>query len=200
MEDKVRKKKRIRNPEQTREKLLKATVDLVAEKGIEALSMKEVAQKAEVSRSVAYLHFADRDDLLKAAKEWISARLQDGVKRFDENTTLFERVLYTTQLVLKNHEASRIMITDALSGGGLDLHDPLFQSVKERLTLLQSQGGLKPDFDLEILTYIHLGGSIASTLLLREHCKDQDMDELAERFARDWSRVLQGGMFNLPPA
>ena len=194
MDSKPAKKKRIRNPEITREKLLQATLDLVAEKGAEALSMKEAAIKADVSRSVAYLHFEDRDHLLKEARLWISEQLQDGVMRFDDHASLYERILYTTKLVLNNPAASKVMIADALAGGDLGLHDPLYQLVSNRLKLLQEAGRVSSDIDVEILTYIHLG-SIASTLLLWEQHKDGDLDELAERFAKQWSRILQDSMF-----
>lgn len=195
MDSKPRQKKRIRNPERTREKLLQATLDLVAEKGIEALSMKEAALKADVSRSVAYLHFDDREHLLKEARDWIASQLQQGVERSDEEGSLYERVLYTTKLVMKNPTASKVMVMDALAGGGLGLHDSLYQSVSSRLARLQKAGRVSKVIDVEILTYIHLG-SIASTLLLLEQHKDGDLDALAERFAQQWSRILQDSTFD----
>src|SRR3546814_6819334 len=55
-------KTRTRNPEQTRAKLLQATIDLLADKGADALSLKEAARIAKVSRGVAYQHFQDRSE------------------------------------------------------------------------------------------------------------------------------------------
>ena len=115
MSTESRRKLRIRNPIQTRRKLLQAAVDLVAAKGPEALSLKEAAQKANLSRGVAYQHFKDRDHLLREARSWISNRLQDGVTRFN-GASLHDRVIYTTKLVLDNPEASKLMIADALAG------------------------------------------------------------------------------------
>lgn len=186
-------KKRIRNPEKTREKILKATLDLVAEKGVEALSMKEAAIKADVSRSVAYLHFEDRDHLLREAKSWISAQLREGVEMFDDHASLYERILYTTKVVMKNPEASKVMVVDALGGGDLGLQDPLYKLVFNRLKKQQAEGKLDADIDVEILTYIHLG-SIASTLLLLAQHKRGSVDKLAERFADQWSKILGATM------
>ena len=196
MDSKTSGKKRIRNPRLTREKLLQATLDLVAEKGVEALSMKEAALRAEVSRSVAYLHFEDREHLLKEAKAWISEGLQQHVKRSGKDETLYERVLYTTKLIMKNPVASKVMMLDALAGGEFDLCDPLYSAVSERLNKIKAAGGLEHDVDVEIMSYIHLGGSIASALLLRDQHKGDDPDDLAERFAREWTRVLESGMFH----
>src|ERR1700753_2540273 len=99
------KKKRIRNPVETRAHLLRATVELVAEKGAAALSLKEAAHRAQVSRGVAYMHFEDREQLLNEAKTWISEGLQDGFKRFDRNASLHDRTFYSTKLVLSHPEA-----------------------------------------------------------------------------------------------
>ena len=137
------KKQRIRNPIQTRAKLLQATVDLVADKGPEALSLKEAAQKANLSRGVAYQHFKDRDHLLREAKSWISNRLQDGVTRFI-GASLHDRVVYTTKLVLDNPEASKLMIADALAGRDLDPHHPLYKLVMKLLRQLIASGEASP--------------------------------------------------------
>ena len=187
------KKKRIRNPVQTRAKLLRATIELVNEKGPDALSLKEAARRANVSRGVAYLHFDDRDDLLDEAKEWISKRLQEGVKRLD-GASMHDRTLYTTKLVLENPEASKLMIAAALSGEELDPSDPLHKLVSKMLKELKLSGRARPDFDLEIMTYI-MFGSIAATIMLGAQHKGGDMDELAERFTKEWNRVLRESIF-----
>ena len=188
------KKQRIRDPVKNRQKLLQTAIDLIAEKGVEAVSLKEVAKRADLSRSVTYLHFKDRDHLIDEAKNWISRQLQDGVKNFDDSSVLFDRVFYTTKLVLQYPDISRVMMVDALMGGGLDLHHPLYKQVLKRLRKLQREGRVRKDADLGILTFIHLG-SIASTLLLGNQHGNYNVDKLTERFTREWCRVLEGDMF-----
>ena len=63
-----RKKQRIRNPVQTRSRLLQVTVDLVADKGSDALSLKEAARRANLSRGVAYQHLFRKDARRSTAK------------------------------------------------------------------------------------------------------------------------------------
>jgi AcrR family transcriptional regulator len=58
-----------------RRALLDASLDLVGERGIGALSLREVARKAGVSHSAPYHHFADRGNLLAAIAEESFARL-----------------------------------------------------------------------------------------------------------------------------
>ncbi len=187
-------KKRIRNPVETRAKLLQATIELVIEKGAAALSLKEAAIRADVSRGVAYLHFDDRDQLLKEAKTWISEGLQEGVKQFDRTATLHDRTFRTTKLVLSHPEASRLMITDAMAGTDLDQGHPLYKLVLNMLKELKASGKARADIDVEILTYITFG-SIASTIMLGAQRKGEDVDTLAERFANEWNRILEKGIF-----
>lgn len=188
------KKKRVRNPVQTRAKLLQATIELVTEKGAAALSLKEAARRANVSRGVAYLHFDDREQLLNEAKTWISEGLQDGVKRFDANASLHDRTFYTTKLVLDHPEASKLMITAAMGGADLDRQHPLFKLVSSMLKELKDTGRARADLDLEILTYIAFG-SIASTIMLGAQHRGEDINRLAERFTNEWNQILQGGIF-----
>jgi AcrR family transcriptional regulator len=188
-----RKKQRIRNPVQTRAKLLRATIDLVTDKGVDALSLKEAAKMANLSRGVAYQHFKDRDHLLREAKSWISSRLQDAVTQF-VGASLRDRVIYTTKLVLDNPEAAKLMIADALAGRALDPGHPLYELVLQMLKELTASGKARADMDLEIMTYIMLG-TIATTIMLGEQHKGKDLDALAERFANEWRHILHDGIF-----
>ncbi len=187
------KKHRNRNPAETRTKLLQATIDLVSDKGPEAVSLKEAAQKANLSRGVAYLHFKDRDHLLREANSWISNRLQESVKGL-KGASLHEHVLDTTKLVLENLEASKLMIVSAMTGKDLDANHPLFKLVKKMLREFIVDGEARGDIDVEIMTYIMLG-TISTIVMLGEQKKGADRDTLAGRFAIEWSRVLRRGIF-----
>ena len=185
---------RIRNPVETRAKLMQATMELVSEKGAAALSLKEAARRAKVSRGSAYLHFEDREQLLSEAKRWISEGLQDGVKRFENDASLQDRTFYTTKLVLDHPEASKLMITGAMGGADLDRQHPLYKMVLNMLRGFKESGQARPDLDVEVLTYI-MFGSIASTIMFGAQRKGDEVDWLAERFANEWSRILQEGIF-----
>ena len=85
-------------------------------------------------------------------------------------------------------------MVDALTQGDLDTQHPLFNVVAERLKGLQKQGVLRAGSDIEIRAYSHLG-AFASTLLFEKQHRGEDVDKLAERFAREWSRLLEHGMY-----
>jgi AcrR family transcriptional regulator len=187
-------KKRTRNPAITRTKLLRATMELVSQKGAAALSLKEAARVANVSRGVAYLHFEDRDQLLQEAKTWISERLQEGVRKFDSSASLHDRTVHTSKLVLDHPEASQLMITDVMEGKNLSRGHSLYKFVLTMLKDLKASGMARPDLDVEVATYI-MFGSIAATVMFGAQRKGEDADALAERFAKEWNRILQTGLF-----
>lgn len=195
------KKPRVRNPEQTRAKLLQATIDLLAEKGPDALSMKEAARLANVSRGVAYQHFADRDHLLREAKAWISDRLLESAKAIEPaliekniDRVLEESVNNVAKLVLHNREAARLLITEALAGKELDVDHPIYKMTVKGLEQLQTSGAARGDFDIEVLSFIMLG-SIATMIMLSHLPNASGTDGLAQRFTLEWTRLLREGMF-----
>ena len=199
-----RNKQRVRNPIQTRTKLLQATVDLVAEKGSEALSLKEAASRANLSRGVAYQHFKGRGHLLREAKSWISNRLADGVRQLERVAApLEERIGYGAKLLLNNREAAKLLLADQIAGKGFGTDHPLHKLVRRMLKDFKARGEAREDIDLEVLTYIMFGIN-AAILMLGEAGSGDDSDVLAERFAREWGRILSDGIFkgarHRPPA
>jgi AcrR family transcriptional regulator len=55
-----------RQTQRTRAALVKAFIELVLSEGFEKLTVEQIATRANVGRSTFYLHFAGRDDILKA--------------------------------------------------------------------------------------------------------------------------------------
>lgn len=65
--------------EDRRAALVHATALLLAEDGIEAVTMETVAVRAEVSRPLVYKHFANRDELLAEVYRQEAATLDDAI-------------------------------------------------------------------------------------------------------------------------
>jgi TetR/AcrR family transcriptional regulator, transcriptional repressor for nem operon len=53
----------------TRERIVQAATELVAERGVAGTSLDDVRERAHASKSQLYLYFRDRDDLLRAVAE-----------------------------------------------------------------------------------------------------------------------------------
>ena len=53
-----------RRSQRTRQALHDALFDLMAQKGYEAVSIKDIIERANVGRSTFYAHYANKDELL----------------------------------------------------------------------------------------------------------------------------------------
>jgi TetR/AcrR family transcriptional repressor of nem operon len=53
----------------TRERILQAASELIAERGVAGTSLDDVRERAHASKSQLYLYFADREELLRAVAE-----------------------------------------------------------------------------------------------------------------------------------
>jgi AcrR family transcriptional regulator len=185
-------KPRIRNPAQTRTRLLQATIRLVAEKGEEALSLKEAAELAQVSRTIVYQHFCDREDLLREAKSWLTERLVTAVAGLDD-VSVEKHVQRISRVVLENPDASKLLLLDALANRDLKAHHPLHRAMRASLKRFKASGELRPDIDVDAMSFILLG--TVATLLMMQRWAPGNPAALARRFGREWTCVLQKGIF-----
>jgi AcrR family transcriptional regulator len=90
--------------------LIAAALDLVAQGGAEALSLRDLAQSLGVSRAAPYRHFTDRDDLLAT----VAAQGFEDLNRGYEAALASEGDAYT-----RLREASWVYVTFAQDRPGL---------------------------------------------------------------------------------
>jgi AcrR family transcriptional regulator len=185
-------KTRIRNPTQTRARLLQATVEIMAQKGADGLSIKEAARLAKVSRGVAYQHFEHREHLLREAKGWITERMLDSMQNMDP-ASADDLLLRMARLILQNRDAATLLISDAVAGRDLSLDHPITRLVRESLERLKRTGEARADLDADILAYIFMG--MVSTLVMLSRLPGTDAEELAQRFTREFSGFMRLGIY-----
>ena len=68
----------------TRQALLDATHALLASRSIDALSVDEIAMRADVAKGTFYNYFADKDALERELASHVRARLEDEIARANE--------------------------------------------------------------------------------------------------------------------
>ena len=74
----VRRPRRKRDPEGTREAILEAARGVLAQDGKEGLSVAQVAVVAGVNRGTAYHHFQTREQLIEATAAWVAEKLNQA--------------------------------------------------------------------------------------------------------------------------
>ena len=84
--------RRNRDTEQTRRQILDAASDLFVEDGYEAVSVRKIASRANVSHGTIYIHFQDKDDLLYQASEEQFTRLLSRLRRLPRSREPLQRL------------------------------------------------------------------------------------------------------------
>src|SRR3954468_12537590 len=64
---------------ETTQRLVVAAVDLFTERGYDATTVAQIAQRAGVTKSTFFRHFADKRELLVAGQETLSTLLAEGI-------------------------------------------------------------------------------------------------------------------------
>src|ERR1700677_3655922 len=75
----VKRPRRKRDPQSTREAILEAARQQLSQDGKEGVSVAQVAQRAGVNRGTAYQHFQTREQLIEATAAWVSDKLYRSV-------------------------------------------------------------------------------------------------------------------------
>lgn len=68
---------KITKGDKTRQRIIETTAELMAEKGPDAVSMREISAKLKITKPVLYYYFKDKDELIKAS-------FIEGTKHFRE--------------------------------------------------------------------------------------------------------------------
>jgi AcrR family transcriptional regulator len=178
---------RDRRVRKTRRVLHEALVTLILERGWDAVSVRDVCEKADVGRSTFYVHFADKENLLLSG--------------FDELHQVMEQVRTSAKVPfgflgpLAAHAAENGRLVQALLGRQSGqrvqwrFRDVLASLVEAELKALKVPKAARP-----LLTHFIAGG--ASELLLRwlDHPQGVSADKLAAELQKLANAVVRAAL------
>jgi AcrR family transcriptional regulator len=119
----------------TRDKLLAATLAVVAEQGIAKASARTIAAEAGVNQALVFYHFGSIDDLLVAACEHgARQRVEANREAIAETTSLPELVAVARRLHQTERAAGHVALLGQLLAGAPS-HGPLAAAVATGLGL-----------------------------------------------------------------
>jgi len=93
----------------TRERVLRTAVRLADESGIEALSMRKLAQALDVVPMALYRHVANKDELLDALVDVVISEIDPPLDGADWKTVIRARILSARRALLRHPWASQVM-------------------------------------------------------------------------------------------
>lgn len=158
--------------QQTRERIQRAALAAFAEAGFDGASTREIAARAGVKQQLITYHFKTKLELWKAAADRIFAELDErfrarmrGLDGVDDATVTRLLARELVRFGAEHPELGRFMMHEGGRPGPrlawlVKRHvKPLFDGIRERLTVAQAHG-LAPPGDPMQLAYILLGASV----------------------------------------
>jgi AcrR family transcriptional regulator len=152
-----------RRIQRTRQLLLDALRTLIIEKGYEAMTVQDVIDRANVGRSTFYVHFQDKEDLLRKGIETLWTELEIHLRK----ARVEEQTVWNLSLSMFEHAQSQRSLYKALIGkGGVNvalkhIQKQLYLVVFEHLRTALSRKNT--NFPPEILTH-HVVNTFISLL------------------------------------
>jgi AcrR family transcriptional regulator len=93
----------------SRERVLRTAVALADDAGIDAVSMRNLAQELGVVPMALYKHVANKDELLDGMVDAIVGQIDPPAIDTDWKTTIRQRILSARQVLLRHPWASRVI-------------------------------------------------------------------------------------------
>jgi AcrR family transcriptional regulator len=174
--------------EETHGLLIDTAVRLISEKGVEALSLAELAREAGVNRTTVYYHFSDREALIAEVRAWSAGQL---AKAFQSEASPLERANYISRFVLENPELIKLWIDDFLAPGDIRQRYPewdnLVGGVAAQFERERPGEHIDPElYCVNMLTVAMIGPRIYHNSVR----PDLDLETAIELFSREQLRML----------
>ena len=146
---------------ETRERIVRAAAELVAERGVAGTSLDDVGARAHASKSQLYHYFTDRDDLMRAVARAVSDDVVGGqVELFAKLDTMnglraWSDALVTLQEVRRATGGCPIgslagQLAERDEGARVELADGLDRweaAIRDGLERMAARGELRPGAD-----------------------------------------------------
>jgi AcrR family transcriptional regulator len=193
--------RRQRNPERTREAILEAAREVLAQDGQEGLSVAQVAQRAGVNRGTAYQHFQTREQLIEATAAWVSDKLYRAV--FGDPARAHDRPVKAVDIeavnehlaafAMENPELGRIWLFEVLRSSRPS-SDPFWRQYATAFERFAKTDLAQPGMDVEVLAVLFLGGHFLWPVWARAHARTaKEREQMVERFIREVLRLTLRG-------
>lgn len=178
--------------------LIDTAVRLISEKGVDALSLAQLAREAGVNRTTVYYHFSDRDALIGQVRSWSAAQL---ARAFSIDASPRERADYIARFVLENPELIKLWIDDFLAPGDIRERYPEWDNLVAGVAARFAKEHPGKSIDAELYCVNMLTVAMIGPRVYRNSVRPElDVTATMERFNREQMRMLgHDGMDEIGP-
>jgi TetR/AcrR family transcriptional regulator, transcriptional repressor for nem operon len=170
---------------ETRERIVRAAAELVAERGVGDTSLEDVRARARASKSQLYHYFTDRDDLMRAVARATSDEVVGGQAYLLAQTDTVDGLRAWTNALVSLQEARNAkggcpigslagQLAERDEGARLELVDGMDRwqaAIRDGLERMAARGELRPDADPAALAQRTLA-AVQGGLLLTQIRRD----------------------------
>jgi len=175
--------------DETHVALIETAVRLVSEKGMEALSLSEVAREAGVNRTTIYYHFESREALVEAVREWSARQLAAA---FAPSSSREDRTRYIARFVIENPEVIDLWATDFLAPGKIGDRYPEWDGLVAGMAEQLKSQPETADIDAEAYCTLMLTWAMLGPRVYHNSVRpDLSKEDAIERMTRTQVRILQ---------
>jgi AcrR family transcriptional regulator len=197
----ARRVRRRRDPKGTREAILEAARQELAQDGKGGVSVAQVALRAGVNRGTAYQHFQTREQLIEATSAWVSDKLYQAVFGEVSRDQPVEAISteavtqHLAEFAMENPEIGRVWLFEVLSSKR-PASDPFWQQYVSNLERFIASEYAQPGVDAEVISVLMLAGAFLWPVWARAHVRGaKEREQMGKRFTREVLRLcLQGTM------
>jgi len=159
----------------TKQKLIDTTKQIIDTGGIHSVSMREIGSKIQLSRSATYRHFKNKEDLLAAIVlenfKMLKKGICDLINETDDSILNLEAILkYYYDFGVRHPEYYRLMFGDEFRKEQYtDIHTTafeIFEIVSDSIAKAQRQNNVtgKPSKELAAIAYAFIHGLVELNL------------------------------------
>ena len=197
----IKESPRRRNPDGTREAILEAAREILAQDGKEGLRVSEVAHRAGVNRGTAYQHFPTREQLIEATAESVSQKLFQAVYgklthvmgRTADSDAIRGVTEHLAFFAMENPELSRAWLFELLSSQR-PASDRFWREFESSFEQLARTNYARPDIDTEVVSVLMLGGIFLWPVWARARARNAgERKQMTMRLAREVLRLSMYG-------
>ena len=159
-----------RNPEQTKERILAAAIDVFSSRGLGGARIDTIAERACTNKRMIYHYFGNKDQLFLHALEAVYAHIRSHERELrlddlDPESAMRELVRYTFDYFVANPHFIRLLNNENLyeaahlkcSASIRDMHMPLTVQIKAILDRGVAEGVFRNGVD-PVQLYISIAG------------------------------------------